>query len=206
MLNKFIGFAKTQTELDETHTDFNSRMVIAEGKPGMIVKGLVQGTPMEWKIDTGAINTFITEDLYYSILPRERPVLERAWKKFETADGTTLNVTETAKIMLTLGPFSVYFRVFIGGVKSNLLGQVFMTNEWDHLSHQLKINCVHTLSDEDQGCLVVSVEDEVISPRNEAVMKSRAISGIKYKEGILVPLKLFCPYTWTCNCACVSEF
>jgi hypothetical protein len=38
---------------------------------------------------------------------------------------------------------------------------------------------------------VVSVEDEVIPPRNEAVMKSRVISGIKYKEGILVPLKLF---------------
>jgi hypothetical protein len=46
-------------------------------------------------------------------------------------------------------------------------------------------------SDEDQGCLVVSVEDEVIPPRNEAMMKSRVISGIKYKECILVPLKLF---------------
>jgi hypothetical protein len=56
-------------------------MVIAEGQPDMIVKGLEQGTPLEWKIDTDAINTFITEDLYHSILPQERPVLERAWKK-----------------------------------------------------------------------------------------------------------------------------
>jgi hypothetical protein len=102
---------------------------------------------LEWKIDTGAINTFITEDLYYSILPRDRSLLERAWKKFETADGTTLNVIGTAKIMIILGPFSVCFRVFVGGVKSDLLGQDFMTKfecQWDYLSHQLKMNCVNT--------------------------------------------------------------
>jgi hypothetical protein len=95
--HKFIGFAKTQTELDDTHTDFNSSMAIVEGKPGMIEKGLVHGTPFEWKIDTGAINTFITEDLYYSILLGERPVLERAWKKFETADGPHLMLLELQK-------------------------------------------------------------------------------------------------------------
>lgn len=47
----------------------------------MIVKGLIQGTPLVWKIDTGAINTFITEDAYYSILLQDRPVLERARKQ-----------------------------------------------------------------------------------------------------------------------------
>jgi hypothetical protein len=69
--------------------------------------------------------------------------------------------------MLTLGPFSVYFCVFVGGVKSNLVGQDFMTKcecQWDYLSHQLKMNCVHT-SDEDQGCLVVSLQEEVIPPK-----------------------------------------
>jgi hypothetical protein len=63
-------------------------------------------------------------------------------KKLETADGTTLNVIGTAKVMLTLGPFSVYFRVFVGGVKSHLFGQDFMTKfecQWDYLSHQLKM-------------------------------------------------------------------
>ena len=196
-VDQHIDFAKMQTKLDEAHIGFNSEAVYpsvtVDGKPGMIVNGLVQGTPLEWKIDTGAINTFITEDVYYSILPRERPVLERARKKFETADGTTLNVVGTAKMMLTLGSISVYFRVFVGGVKSNLLGQDFMTKfecQWKYQSNQMVINCAHT-SDDDQGCLVLSMEDEMIPPKCEAVMKSRVISGTKSKEGILVPLKLF---------------
>ena len=186
-MEQHIDFAKMQTKLDEAHIGFNSEAVYpsvtVDGKPGMIVNGLVQGTPLEWKIDTGAINTFITEDVYYSILPRERPVLERARKKFETADGTTLNVVGTAKMMLTLGSISVYFRVFVGGVKSNLLGQDFMTKfecQWKYQSNQMVINCAHT-SDDDQGCLVLSMENEMIPPKCEAVMKSRVISGTKSK-------------------------
>lgn len=87
----------------------------------------------------------------------------------------------------------MYFRVFVGGVKSNLLGQDFMTKfecQWNYQSNHMMINCVHT-SDDDQGCLVVSMEDEVIPTNCETVMKSRAISGTKSKEGVLVPLKLF---------------
>lgn len=105
-VRRHIGFAKMQTELDEAHIGFNSGVVnpsvTVEGKPGMIVNGFVQSTPFEGKMDTGAINTFTTEDVYYTLLPQGRPVLERAWKKFETADGTTLNVIGTAKMMLTL--------------------------------------------------------------------------------------------------------
>ena len=193
-VDQHIDFAKMQTKLDEAYIGFNSEAVyLSVTVEGMIVNGLVQGTPLEWKIDTGAINTFITEDVYYSILPRERPVLERARKKFETADGTTLNVVGTAKMMLTLGSISVYFRVFVGGVKSNLLGQDFMTKfecQWKYQSNQMVINCAHT-SDDDQGCLVLSMEKEMIPPKCEAVMKSRVISGTKSKEGILVSLKLF---------------
>lgn len=87
------ALGKTQTNFDdEAHIDFNPVIaeysVIVKGKPGMIVKCLIQGTPLVWKIDTGAINTFITEDVYFSILLQERPVLERARKQFQTADGT----------------------------------------------------------------------------------------------------------------------
>lgn len=94
----------------------------------MIVKGLIQGTPLVWKIDTGAINTFITEDVYYSILPQERPVLERARKQFQIADGNNSNIIGTTKIMFSFEPVNVYFCIFVGGVKCNLLGfQPFMT-------------------------------------------------------------------------------
>lgn len=167
--------------------------VIVKGKPGMIVKGLIQGTPLVWKIDTGAINTFITEDAYYSILPQDRPVLERARKQFQTADGTNLNIIGTTKMMFSFGTVNVYFRVFVGGVKCNLLGQDFMTKfecQWNYKQNHMVTKCVHT-SEVDDGCLVVSLEDEVIPPKNEAVMKSKMISGAKTKEGVLVPFKMF---------------
>lgn len=85
------AIGNTQTDFDdEAHIDSTPVIaesgVIVKGKPGMIVKGLIQGTPLVWKIDTGAIDTFITEDVYYSILPQERPVLEHARKQFQTAD------------------------------------------------------------------------------------------------------------------------
>lgn len=62
----------------------------------------------------GAINTFISEDMYYSIVPQERPVLDRARKQFQTADRSNLNIVGTTKIMFSFGPINVYFRVFVG--------------------------------------------------------------------------------------------
>lgn len=67
----------------------------------MRVKGLVEGAAVEWKIDTGAANNFISEEVYLSILPQNRPVLEQVRKQFETADGRPLNVIATANIFLT---------------------------------------------------------------------------------------------------------
>ena len=117
-----------------------------KGKPAFRVDGLIEGTPLEWKIDTGAVNTFITEDLYYSILPENRPVLERVRKKFETADGNELKPIGTAIMCLTFGNVDVYIRVFVGGIKCNLLGQDFLVKhecQMDYRDNSFVMKGVH---------------------------------------------------------------
>lgn len=42
---------------------------VIKGTRGMKIPGLVEGMPLEFQIDIGAINTFIPEDTYYIILP-----------------------------------------------------------------------------------------------------------------------------------------
>ena len=164
-----------------------------KGKRGMRVNGLVEGTPLEWKIDTGAVNTFITEDVYYSIIPEHRPVLERAIRKFETADGSELKLLGTARMLLTFGDVNVYFRVYIGGVKSNLLGQDFMTKykcQWEYRSDSL-VFCELPFAEERRGCNIVTIEDSVVPPKHECILNSKLSCETNISEGILVPLKRF---------------
>lgn len=125
-------FKETKTNT-AAHGDFTTRRTSSEesqhvikGTRCMKIPGLVEGTPLEFQIDTGAINTFITEDTYHSILPENRPVLERALKKYHSADGGDLDVIGTAIMLLSFGDLDIHFRVFVGKVKCNLLGQDFM--------------------------------------------------------------------------------
>lgn len=52
------------------------------------------------------------------------------------------------------------------------------------------MKCVY-ISEVDDGCLVVLLEDEVIFLKNEVVMKLKMILGVKIKEGVLVLFKMF---------------
>lgn len=86
-------FKETKTNT-AAHGDFTTRRTssgeslhVIKGTRGMKIQGLVEGTPFEFQIDIGAINSFIALDTYYSILPENRPVLERALKKFHSGDG-----------------------------------------------------------------------------------------------------------------------
>jgi hypothetical protein len=66
-----MTYAETQT--DESHTDLKEMgeqadcstqsCVVVDGKPNMTIKSLIEGAPIEWKIDTGAANTFISEEI-----------------------------------------------------------------------------------------------------------------------------------------------
>lgn len=94
----------TQTDIIEDLNDHSnaieSRNVIhIPGEAGMKLKGFIEGASLEWKLDTGAINTFVIEDAYYSIFSEQRPELEFAKKKFQAADGNNLCVIRTAKML-----------------------------------------------------------------------------------------------------------
>lgn len=139
----------TQTDIIEELNDHSNaresqNVVRIPGEAGMKLKGFIEGAPLEWKLDTGAINTFITEDAYYSILPEQRPVLEFAKKKFQAADGNNLRVIGTAKMLISFNGFSVVSRVFVGGVKTNLLGLDFITKfrcQWNFDNNSCVLNC-----------------------------------------------------------------
>lgn len=99
--------------------------VLISGKSGFQIEGLIQGTKVIWKVDTGARRSFLTEETYYNIIPENRPVLERVRTKFLSADGQEINTIGTAKMTLTLGNVDIEQRIFVGGVKKNLLGEDF---------------------------------------------------------------------------------
>lgn len=68
---------------------------------------------------------FINEETYYNIIPEKRPVLERVRTTFLSADGQEINTIWTAKMNLTLRNVDLEQRIFVGGVKKNLLGEDF---------------------------------------------------------------------------------
>ena len=171
---------------------FNGNCVVnVKGKRGMRVDGLIEGTPLEWKIDTGAVNTFITEDTYYSILPEYRPVLERVRKKFETADGSELQLTGTAIMTLSFDNFDVCFRVFVGKVRCNLLGLDFITKFQGNWNYSDSTFVLHSAECAQRSCRVVSAESVIVPPKHESVIKSVITSKPDSSDGILIPLKVF---------------
>lgn len=153
----------------------------------MKIPGLVEGTLLEFQIDTGAINTSITEDTYYSILPENRPVLERALKKFHSAYSEDLDVFGTAIMVLSFGDLDIHFRVFVGKVKCNLLGQGFMEEFrgiWDYETTSLVLSYVlgKWRNKMNKSSRVMSVEDCDIPAGHEAIVKGRLASRDVYDE------------------------
>lgn len=108
----------------------------SKNKTGFYVVGLIQGTSVTWKVDTGAKNTFITEDIFNEIPPENQPVLEPARKKFVTASGQDLYVLGTAHMTLTFDDFETDLRVFVGRVSQNLLGADFYSHFRCNLDHE----------------------------------------------------------------------
>lgn len=100
--------------------------ILIPGRKEFLINGLIQGTPLTWKIDTGARKTFIKEETFYSIPVDNRPVLEQVKSNFLSADGRKLKLLGTAKMILTLKDIDIEFRVFVGGVTHDLLGEDFI--------------------------------------------------------------------------------
>ena len=154
---------------------------------------MIQGTPITWKVDTGAKNTFITEELFNEIPPENRPVLEPARKKFENASGHDLNVLGTAYMTLNFDAFETDLRVFVGGVSTNLLGEDFYSKfkcNWDHEKGGMFVNVPYSST-----CLrctnKISTCDNISVPPGHEVVIPTTFSYPENKEGIPVVLSSF---------------
>lgn len=175
--------------------------ITVHGNSSMAVKGMIQGTPLTWKVDSGARRTFITEDTFLEITPEERPVLEPSRTRFEAADGNEITVlVGTAVMLLTFDDASIEFRVFVGKIKTNLLGRDFITNfkcHWDYDNWTFLINNTPCTEGKDSpsetfvSSRVVSVETVTIPPMHEAIMKSKLTRKTSPVDGVSVPEQHF---------------
>lgn len=144
-------------------------------KSGFYVDGLIQGTPVTWKVDTGAKKSFITEDLFNTIPLESRPVLESVRRQFVTASGQNLNILGTTYMTLNFEDFETDIRIFVGGVSQNLLGEDFYTKfkcNWDHDNGGLTINIPANDSFSRFTNWIRTCENVSIPPGNEAVVQS----------------------------------
>ena len=169
--------------------------IIVPGKKGFLVDGLIQGTPITWKVDTGARKTFITEESYYNITPDSRSVLERVRSRFEAADGRELPLLGTAKMLLTFENVNIEFRVFVGSVTHDLLGEDFYSKfkcNWNHDISALSINCatVDEMCEVTPANKVISAESVIVPAGHEAVIKS-TLSYASDSVVIPMPIKTF---------------
>lgn len=103
------------------------------GMSNMRVKGKIEGTPIEWKIDTGAKRTFVSKETFASIL--EKTTLGRVSATYVVVDGRTLDCAGEATMVLIFGDDTFEHPVIVGDVKHNLLGEDFIERfrcGWDH--------------------------------------------------------------------------
>lgn len=171
--------------------------ILIPGRKEFLINGLIQGTPLTWKIDTGARKTFITEETFYSIPVDNRPVLEQVKSKFLSADGRKLKILGTAKMILTLKDIDIEFRVFVGGVTHDLLGEDFIVKFKCNWNYEL---CALSLAyNQEEGAYVNEVcptrkiynLDSVSIPgRHEIVVRS-VLKNANGEIGIPMPLTVF---------------
>ncbi|CAC5364627.1 unnamed protein product [Mytilus coruscus] len=175
--------------------------VIASGKGSsrMRIDGMIEGSAITWKVDTGSRRTFITEQSYYSIMPECRPVLSRVDTKFETADGSTLNILGTAVMNISFGEFCAAFPIYVGGVKLNLLGEDFISKyqcHWNFDSGSLDINGFTALLEQEgvnvRSSRVIAMETIDIPPRHEIIVKAKLTRKV-YAEDNSEVFGILCP-------------
>ena len=75
--------------------------VKVRGIASMVVVGQVEGTSVEWNIDTGAKSTFITNETFDLIL--DKPVLEPIDSIYIVANGQKLKCLGRAVMSITFG-------------------------------------------------------------------------------------------------------
>ena len=92
---------------------------------GMKVYGFIEGIPIQWKIDTGARNTFISEETFKSLLAT--PILAPVTTTYLTADGSKVKCLGKAMMNISFGETVYETMVLVGAVHNNLLGEDVIT-------------------------------------------------------------------------------
>lgn len=170
-----------------------------KGSSRMMIDGMIEGSAITWKVDTGSRRTFITEQSYCSIMPECRPVLSRIDTQFETADGSTLNILGTAVMNISFGEFCAAFPIYVGGVKINLLGEDFISKyrcQWNFDSGSLNICGFTAPLEQDsvnvRSSRVIAMETIDIPARHEIIVKAKLTREVNAENnsevfGILCP-------------------
>ncbi|CAG2220799.1 unnamed protein product [Mytilus edulis] len=170
-----------------------------KGSSRMMIDGMIEGSAITWKVDTGSRRTFITEQSYYSIMPECRPVLSRIDTQFETADGSTLNILGTAVMNISFGEFCAAFPIYVGGVKINLLGEDFISKyrcQWNFDSGSLDICGFTAPLEQDsvnvRSSRVIAMETIDIPARHEIIVKAKLTREV-YAENNSEVFGILCP-------------
>lgn len=183
---------KERTEKKIQHT-------IVSGMSNMRVKGRIEGTPIEWKIDTGAKRTFVSKGTFASIL--EKPTLGRVSATYVVADGRTLDCAGEATMVLVFGDDAFEHPVIVRDVKHNLLGEDFFKRfrcGWDHDEKSFIIKGVKVPlggSDEEGSGRVIALESTVVPAGGKALVPSGLTGRNRTNSGeylgVLTPERLF---------------
>ena len=121
------------TDMPEGDTQLGSPPMKVGSTSGMLVRGQIEGVPIDWKIDTGAKSTFITKESYDMML--EKPTLSEMDSSYVTANGQKLKCYGQANMNITFGDHVYPHVVVVGGVRNNLIGEDFIIAyrcNWDH--------------------------------------------------------------------------
>lgn len=173
--------------------------VKVKGLASMVVVGQIEGTTVEWKIDTGAKSTFITNETFDLIL--DKPVLEPMDSTYIVANGQKLKCLGKAVMSITLGGNVFEQEVVVGGVRNNLIGEDFIATyrcTWDHDESCFIVKGSRIPFEGTEGETsgrVIALETVLVPAGHEAVIQSgltgRAHHSGTSSLGILTPERPF---------------
>ena len=167
----------------------------------MIVLSQIEGVPVEWKIDTGARSTFITNKTYDMLL--DRPTLAPVDSNYITANGERLECFGIALMHIIFGDSVFEHEVNVGGVRNNLIGEDFITTyrcNWDHDEACFVTRGSRIPFEEpdrtSSASRVITLETIIVPSGHEAVIKS-GLTALKSSHcssssaGLLTPERPF---------------
>ena len=163
----------------------------------MMIQGQVEGTPVDWKIDTGARSTFITSETFDLII--DKPILRPVDSNYIAANGQKVKCLGKAVMSITFGNTVFEHEITVGGIRNNLIGEDFITAYrcvWDHDESCFIIKGSRIplggSSERERARRVVALETVMVPAGHEAVIKSGLTNQSKFHSdssslGILTP-------------------